>query len=384
MNLPASTVFIEAVKWEMDKRTGTAIEVPLSWAEYENISGRAGRLGFREEFGRSILIATNQFQADLLWRGYVMGEQEQFTPAPGQTGLSDRILNLIVSKICLSTDELHAFLGLTYLGFQQRSKNARVSDCAPDEAEQALSALMKAQLITRDEDGQLEASTLGEVAARKGIRAATAVKLARFFESAQGRDVPELELFYTLSLTEDGQKMQIPLSSAEHRGRGYESKVGAWIRERGYEPGDELRKLLNARMLPTTQEARSAKLSLLLLGWINGDELSSLENRCQCYAGTILSLTDEVSWLVDAAAEIAEVMGWAPAKQLSELAERARFGVDPSSLELARAHLPSLNREEVQALVSAGFDSPRAVREAPPDVLEPYLSPQQIEALRTR
>lgn len=398
VNLPASTVFIEAVKWDTDKRTGTAIEVPLSWAEYENISGRAGRLGFaspppslgdrpepvegrggKEIFGRSVLIATNQFQADLLWRGYVMGEQEQFTPAPGQTGLTDRILNLIASKVCLSTDELQAFLDLTYLGFQQRGKRAPASD----EAERALDVLGTTQLVNRSEDGRLVASTLGEVAARKGIRAATAVKLARFFESAQGRDVSELELFYALSLTEDGQKMQIPLSSAEHRGRGYESKVGEWIRERGYEPGDELQKLFNARMLPTAQEARSAKLSLLLLGWINGDELSSLENRCQCYAGTILSLTDEVSWLVDAAAEIAEVMGWASAKQLSELAERARFGVDPPSLELARAQLPGLNREEIKTLVSAGFDSPLAVREASPEALEPYLSPLQIEALRT-
>ena len=80
----------------------------------------------------------------------------------------------------------------------------------------------------------------------------------------------ELELFYTLSLTEDGQKMQIPLSSAEHRGRGYESRVGEWIHDRGYEPGDELQKLLNARMLPTAQEARSAKLSLLLLAGLTG------------------------------------------------------------------------------------------------------------------
>ena len=397
VNLPASTVFIEAVKWDTDKRTGTAMEVPLSWAEYENISGRSGRLGFasprpepsegrggKEAFGRSILIATNQFQADLLWRAYVMGEQEQFTPAPGQTGLTDRILNLVVSKVCLSTDELHTFLDLTYLGFQQQGKRAPASDHISDEAERALSVLVDAQLVNRSEDGRLEASTLGEVAARKGIRAATAVKLARFFESAQGREVSELELFYALSLTEDGQKMQIPLSSAEHRGRGYESRVGEWIRERGSEPGDELRKLLNARMLPTTQEARSAKLSLLLLGWINGDALASLENRCQCYAGTILSLTDEVGWLVDAAAEIAEVMGWAAAPQLSELAERARLGVDPPSLELARAQLPGLNREEIKTLVSAGFDSPLAVREASPEALEPYLSPPQIEALLRR
>src|SRR5215471_2594489 len=119
VNLPATTVFIEAVKWDTDKRTGAAIEVPISWAEYENISGRAGRLGFHEEFGRSVLIAANQFQADLLWRSYVMGEQEQFSPAPGQEGFADRVLNLIASKVCLNRDELHEFFNLTYLGFQQ-------------------------------------------------------------------------------------------------------------------------------------------------------------------------------------------------------------------------------------------------------------------------
>ena len=379
VNLPASTVFIEAVKWDIDKRTGTAIEIPLSWAEYENISGRAGRLGLDVEFGRSVLIATNQFQADLLWRGYVMGEQEQFTPAPGQTGLADRVLNLIASKVCISKDELHAFLNRTYLGFQQHGKDANLSA----EADSTLDVLTQAQLVNEGEDGRLEASTLGEVAARKGIRAATALKLARFFETAQGRAVPELELFYELSLTEDGQRMHVPLSAAEHRGRGYESKVSEWMHERGHEPGHELQKLLNARMLPTTQEARAAKLSLLLMGWINGDELASLENRCQCYAGTILTLADEISWLVNAAAEIAEVMGWGPAKQLSELAERARCGVDTQGLGLARANLIGLNREEVKTLVAAGLDSPDAVREAAPEVLAEYLSPSQIAALQT-
>ncbi|MBI3303508.1 MAG: DEAD/DEAH box helicase, partial [Deltaproteobacteria bacterium] len=255
VNLPASTVFIEAVKWDTDSRTGAALEVPLSWAEYENISGRAGRLGFHDEFGRSILIATNQFQADLLWRGYVMGEQEQFTPAPGQEGLADRVLNLVASKMCISKDELRAFFGLTYLGFQQRGTPTALLA----EAEKALEALVRAQLVSLGEDGRLEASTLGEVAARKGIRATTAVKLARFFEAARGREVPELELFYLLSLTEEGKKVHLPLSVAEHRGRVYESKISERVHESGEEPGEELGRLLNARMLPTTQEARSAK-----------------------------------------------------------------------------------------------------------------------------
>jgi len=378
VNLPASTVFLEAVKWDTDKRTGAALEVPLSWAEYENISGRAGRLGFHEPFGRSILIATNQFQADLLWRGYVMGEQEQFTPAPGQEGFADRVLNLVASKVCLSKDELQAFLGLTYLGFRQRGKTAALMA----EVERALAALVRTQLVSVGEDGRLEASTLGEVSARKGIRAATAVKLARFFEAARGREVPELELFYLLSLTEDGKQMTVPLSPAEHRGRVYESKASEWAHEHGDEPGEELGRLLNSKMLPTAQEARAAKLALLLLGWIAGDGLSGLETRYQCYAGTIMTLTDEVSWLADAAAEVAEVMGWTPAKRLAELAERIRLGVDTASLALARARLPGLGREALKALVAAGFDSPAALRDAPPAVLERYLSPRQLQALQ--
>ncbi|MCS6924592.1 MAG: DEAD/DEAH box helicase [Candidatus Binatia bacterium] len=382
VNLPASTVFIEAVKWDTDRRTGAAIEVPLSWAEYENISGRAGRLGWHEAFGRSVLIATNQFQADLLWRAYVRGEQEQFAPAPGQDGFVDRVLNLVASKMCLHTEELQAFFRLTYLGFLQRRAAPPASTALAADIAKAVTALAEAHLITIGDDGRLQATTLGEVAARKGLRAATAVKLARFFDAARGREVPELELFYLLSLMQESQRMAVPLSVLEHRGRLYESRAREWAQEHGGEVGEEMTRLLHARMLPTTQEARAAKLAFLLLGWIGGEALASLETRYQCYAGTITAVTEEMSWMMDAAAEIAEVMGWPGAARVSTLAERVRWGVEESVLPLARARLSGLGREELKKLVAAGFASPAAVREAPPAVLARYLSPVQIAALR--
>ena len=86
------------------------------------------------------------------------------------------------------------------------------------ETEKALEALVKAQLVTVHDTGQLEATTLGEAAARKGIRATTAVKLARFFEASRGRQIADLELLHLLSLTEDGKRVHLPLSTAEHRG----------------------------------------------------------------------------------------------------------------------------------------------------------------------
>lgn len=377
VNLPASTVFLEGVKWDTDRRTGAALEVPLSWAEYENISGRAGRLGFHEQFGRSVMIATNQFQADLLWRSYVMEEQEQFTPAPGQEGIVDRVLNLIASQTCISTEELQAFLRLTYLGFQQKSQPTAPIPTSAAGVENALAALVRMQLVSVSEDGRLEASTLGEVAARKGIRAATAVKLARFFEAAQGRAVPELELFYLLGLTEDGKKMYVPLSTAEHRSRTYQDMAqdmaSEWKRQGTYALGEELDRLLTARMLPTAQEARAAKLAFLLLRWTGGDTLADLESRFQCYAGTINTVVDTVSWLVDAAAEIAQVMGWTPATQISELAERMQLGLDPAGLPLAPAPLPQPGREATQALVAAEVESPAVLKKAGSGAQEQYL-----------
>ncbi|HKA55076.1 MAG TPA: DEAD/DEAH box helicase [Candidatus Binatia bacterium] len=349
VNLPASTVFLESTKWATDPRTGAALEVPLSWAEYENISGRAGRLGFHER-GRSILIALNQFQADWLWRSYILGEYEQLRPAPGQKGLVDRVLNLIASKLCLTREEVHSFFALTYLGFQRGGKTEGLSA----EIEKILAALVRGQLIRSDDEGRLEATTLGEVAARKGVQAATAVKLARFFADAGSRDIPELELLYLLNLTADGKRVYVPLSNTEHRGRSYERQVSQRLQACDQqEVGEELHDLLRAKMLPTAQEVRAAKLALLALGWIAGEEIADLEQHYQCYAGTIKTQMAHLSWLADAATEVASVMGWGPTQRLSDLAERLRLGVDAAGL--AASAVPEAGQETIEALTTASM-----------------------------
>ena len=165
-------------------------------------------------------------------------------------------------------------------------------------------------------------------------------------------------------------------------GRVYESKLNEWAQDQNGEFGDDLKHVLHAKMLPTAQEVRSTKLSLLLMGWIKGQELSGLESGYQCYAGTIKAQTEEVSWLAEAAAEVADVMGWSPTQQISNLAERVRFGVDTEGLTLARANLPGIGREEIRVLVAAGFDSVAALREASPEVLARYLSAEQIAAVK--
>lgn len=367
VNLPASTVFLEATKWASDPRTGAAMEAPLSWAEYENISGRAGRLGFHDQFGRSILIAVNQFQADWLWRSYIIGEHGHLVPAPGHKGLVDRVLNLIASQVCLTTEELQAFFALTYWGFQQGGKLETLSR----EIERLVAALARGQLIQRHEDGRLEATTLGEAAARKGVQAATAVKLARFFAAVGQREAPDLELLYLLSLTPDGKRVYVPLSSAEHRGRLYEQQASQALTD-GQDVGEELHTLLHAKMLPTTQEVRAAKLALLALGWIGGEDVADLERQYQCYAGTIKAQTEHLSWLADAAAEVASVMGRPATQRLRDLAERLHHGVDAAGLAVART-VPGARRDAIKAMTVTGVIPPVALPE--PARTEASLTP---------
>ena len=70
VNTPASTVIIVETKFRGDDG-----EKPYTVAQYKNMAGRAGRLGFREE-GRSVLIAETGMDQGRLFATYVQGTPE--------------------------------------------------------------------------------------------------------------------------------------------------------------------------------------------------------------------------------------------------------------------------------------------------------------------
>jgi helicase len=201
------------------------------------------------------------------------------------------------------------------------------------------------------------------------------VRIASFLESAKEREAQDLEALHLLSLTEEGKRVNLPLSTAEHRSRVYESLVKEAVGDTVETLGEDLGRTINPRLMPTTQEAKSLKLALLLTDWTQGEPLSSLEGKYRCYAGTIKGLSEEMSWLADAAAAIAEVVGCSPSlrQRLTDLADRLVFGVDPQSLSLARLRLPGIGREEIKTLVRAGFDSKAALEETSSEVLRSIL-----------
>ena len=97
VNLPARTVIIaDADKWDRDEKTGEWKRVPINVAEYRNMSGRAGRYRFRDEFGRSVLLAAKQFEYDKYRASYIGG----IVDAIDSSGVSVKFCNELDRACC--------------------------------------------------------------------------------------------------------------------------------------------------------------------------------------------------------------------------------------------------------------------------------------------
>jgi len=71
VNFPSRNVFIDTHRCYGS--AGGSNMRPILMYDYNQIAGRAGRLGQGDDFGRAILIAENDFQRDVLWETYIYG-----------------------------------------------------------------------------------------------------------------------------------------------------------------------------------------------------------------------------------------------------------------------------------------------------------------------
>jgi helicase len=372
VNLPASTVFLHTQKWEADE-SDHMISTPIAWAEYENISGRAGRLGFGRDFGRSITIARNDYEYQMLWENYIDGEVGMLASQITRQGFEDHLVNIMASGLGKTREELESFLSRTFMGLSESVETLR--KCM----EKALQFLLDNNLIEQDRRGEMNVSTLGSVVATKGITCLTALDLASFLREVGDRELTDLEILHAVASSDDGKRIYIQIAQHEHRNRKYEGFVKEKFAGQQEYVGTLLSQVIKSPLLITKKKAKSLKLTLLLDRWIRGKETPSLEQDFQSYYGTIVAAAEGMSWIVDAASLVAQSIGSPKPLQdrLAILSERLLYGVEESSLELARLRIRGLGRAGISKLVKEGFNSRKAIQEAPVTILA-TLIPEKI------
>lgn len=382
VNMPAKTVVVADIwKWVRDERTQRWVREPISVVEYRNASGRAGRYTLLDDFGRSILIAKTDFDRDSYWAKYVVGQLERVVSWFGEQPLDLQVLDLIASKICQKTEEVVRFLLKTFAGYQKWRLEATRQEIG-DKIRVSIEKNVQAQTVERAENGVLTATKQGLVCASKRISLETLEYLREWLEHVEAID--ELEAIYVAAQTKELARASFRMSTPEFRSDKYieclhqietEQPVSSFITDD----------------IPLDQQAlgyektKRLKMALTAYYWIQGHQLRELEEAFQEKAGPIRRLTAEnLSWIVDAMADLATAMGRPReyAEQLEVIVDRLVYGVPQKALFMAKLRVRGINRSEMMQLLKHGYDSSDKILDADISAFDGVISRTGANRLR--
>jgi helicase len=369
VNLPARTVFIETLKYESGEFTDKGVMVPLTWNEYENMSGRAGRFGLEKEFGRSVLLAGNQFHFDSLWDKYVEGKEEKLIPVLDKIDLEDVILDLVSSGLAKDSAGLEKYLANTF--------SADIINRDQNVINENILKLIEENILISDEKGALYVTALGKVISLQGIKIETGLTIKRKLDKESSSEPvnPNLSTmdpigdplgwFYELLKTKDGERIYIPLTFHEIENRVYQEKLkGRFTQDNISEQRLQEFSSISSGQLSSRQLSR-LKLSLFFCDWITPAPLRDLENEYGLRSGFISQIAQELAWLLDSTSAIARILncGEGLEKILKNLAWQVQFGIGQDMIEIAKLKVSGLGRNFLWKLSLKGITSKNQIKE---------------------
>lgn len=383
VNMPSKNVFVDHQRWNVNSfgRWGT---VNIPQAEYENVSGRAGRLGLEDDFGRAILVATNAFEAESLFDTYVKGDLGSLEPALLSDSLSHHVLNLVASQMARTVREVESILLSSYTG-KQFWQNQR--DQVTAWIDEAIQECLEGGLIKKTSRG-LAATEAGKLAASKGIQVKTAVQMKAFIEANRvfAAAVDVAELFFLLTGTADGESVHFGLSTGEYEARRY----GRKLQEVVLSLPETVRNRLWADFedmvhSPTYENCKRVKKILVLLDWVSGRGNQDIEGTYRCFLGSIYSFAGEFAWLMETLAGMAEVLGWPQdaVARLRDMTPQLLHGVTRDGIELASLRTRGFARGRIMGLVRKGIRTLQDVLEMATDALAKIVTDGVAERVRT-
>ncbi len=367
INLPARNVFIPEKKWSTPSHGDQLAMSDITKAEHENMGGRAGRLGFVNEFGRAILVTSSPFQKRALYDYYIKGGFEKLRAALRDEDIDLYCLNLVASGLCSTEEEIQKFLLFTYTGVScwNRNSGRNVGGVFSDNIRGIVDKCLNWGLLKRDVQERLQATERGKVTAQMGISVDTCLNLLKWMDLCDPFRVSDLEVIVAAALTANAREIHVPLRKSEFRQSKYRNLFRGEVERLG--EGDKIlfKSILGPSHRPLYEQERALKKALILYQWISSSPTREIEEAHNAFSGAIKKMGEEFSWLIEAISTLAKAEGW-PEQVINKMAllgERVTFGVEFKGLELAKLRIRGLGRGYISRLLQNGYDTPEALSE---------------------
>ncbi len=365
VNTPASAVIIVGLEHPGPQ--------PYSVAEYKNIVGRAGRLGFSER-GASYLMALSPREEYSFWSQYVEGSPEDLKSRFLATDTDPRSLIIRVLAAAqrsahhgLTAEEIVEFLEGSFGAFRQSQLSSQWA-WDRNRLMNALENLQTHRLVEKDAEGNFLLTEIGRLAGQGGVEVETITRLVGALTGMDAALINDPTLIALAQMSMELDEIFFPLNK-----KSTQKEPQTWRSElqRQAVPYAILRSLDRA-VSDQHQGTLRAKKAVACMLWITDRPLAAIEEVLTRFGGTldgaagaVRSVAARTCDLLPTVARVIEILY--PTLDLSERCERLltrlEIGVPSVAVDLAGVMGNRLTRGDYHSLIRAGLCSMEAIEE---------------------
>jgi len=367
INTPASTVIIAEQKFVGDD--GREFTV----AEYKNMAGRAGRLGFSEK-GKSIVLVDTSYERVNLYNRYVAGAVEPIMSSFKPDYIETWLIRLLAQVQRVRKDEVVYLLLNTYGGYLANRTNPSWRDQMVTRLSGLLDKMSSLGLVENDGE-YIRLSLLGKTCGQSSLSFESALRTVEILRSFPDALLNPMRL---MALTVSLSEMDDSFISVQKKGQAEAVRVSEATSRFGHEVVDVLQQRVNDFL----QYYARCKKCAILYDWVNGDSVGDVEKRYSTSFfsgvvnhGDIRRCADSVRFHLRSVFQIAIIMNKpVDVESMERLFRQLEVGIPEDSLDLLAIPV-QLERGEYLALRSSGIKTKKQLEDAGIDVIKSILSP---------
>lgn len=375
INTPASTVILAEQEFVGDDGR------PFTVAEYKNMAGRAGRLGFQEK-GKSIILADNIYDADALFARYVAGKLESLSSSFSPEHLDTWLLRLLAQVPSVPKSEVARLLANTYGGFLLSASDPDWHQRLTRSVERIVQEMLTLKIV-EEERGTVRLTLLGRACASSPLSFGSSLRLVEMVNAVPSARLRPETLLALIQVLDESSGGYTPMM---RRGRGESSRP----QEAAQRYGGDVASLLQRHAKDMFDYQARCKRAALLWDWVRGAPLEEIEKLYSATPyqgrighGDVRKFADNARSILRSAFDIVtliRVERSVDEERLADLLKQLEVGLPQECLGLLRLPI-QLARGEHLAFLRAHVTTPEALWQMSSEELERIVGPSAARLL---
>ena len=379
INTPASTVIL--AESEFVGEDGR----PFTVAEYKNMAGRAGRLGFNEK-GKSMIYAETPHERQQLFHKYVRGRLESLHSSFDPSQIETWLVRLLAQVEKLERESVSTLLLNTYAGFAETMRDPGWRDRMRHQVDQLVGRMISLGLI--DVEGtSVSLSLLGRACGRSSLSFDSAMRLIEIIKNVPTHLLTATNLMALMQGLPTEEMGYTPLVKG--------TKESVRVNQASQRFGPDITRALQSHARDLLEFYGRCKRAAVLFDWISGKRLDQIEADFSTTAyfgrveyGDVRRFADTTRFHLQSASNIIGILllDKNPQAELAELLVQLEVGLPSTALELLKLPL-TLTRGEHLNLISLGVTSPGQFWTTKPETISMVIGEsrqKQIEKFRPK